>query len=130
MSSMVKEFKEFIAKGNIVEIAVAFVLGVAFKTVIDSIAGTPENPGLIGGILGAIFGGDQPDFSARGITINDSFIPIGAFITSLFNFVLTALVLFFVVKAYNRFRRAQPDPSSTEVDLLTEIRDELRTRNS
>jgi large conductance mechanosensitive channel len=125
----VAEFKEFINRGNLVEIAVAFVLGVAFKTVIDSIAGTPDHPGLIGGVIGAIFGGDQPNFSDKGVTVNGSFIPIGGFVQACFNFLLTALVLFFIIRAYNKMRRNEPDETEKEIDILTEIRDELRTRN-
>ena len=127
---VVAEFKEFISRGNLVEIAVAFVLGLAFKTVIDSIAGTPDHPGLIGGVIGAIFGGDQPNFSDKGVTVNGSFIPIGGFVQACFNFFLTALVLFFVIKAYNRMRRQSPDETEKEIDILSDIREELRARNS
>jgi large conductance mechanosensitive channel len=127
MKKLVKEFKEFINKGDLVTIAVAFVLALAFKAVIDAITGTKDSPGIIGGILGAIFGGDQPDFSARGITINGSFIPLGALVTEIINFLLVAAVLFLVVKAYNKMRREQPT-GPTEVELLTEIRDSLRNR--
>ena len=127
---LVAEFKEFINRGNLVEIAVAFVLGLAFKTVIDSIAGTPDHPGLIGGLIGAVFGGDQPSFSDKGVTINGSFIPIGGFVQACFNFLLTALVLFFVIKAYNRMRRNSPDEGEREIDILSDIRAELRARDS
>ena len=127
---LVAEFKEFISRGNLVEIAVAFVLGLAFKTVIDSIAGTPDHPGLIGGVIGAIFGGDQPNFSDKGVTVNGSFIPIGGFVQACFNFFLTALVLFFVIKAYNRMRRNSPDEGEKEIDILSDIRAELRARDS
>ena len=127
---LVAEFKEFISRGNLVEIAVAFVLGLAFKTVIDSIAGTPDHPGLIGGLIGAVFGGDQPNFSDKGVTVNGSFIPIGGFVQACFNFLLTALVLFFIIKAYNRMRRNSPDETEKEIDILSDIREELRARNS
>ena len=125
---LLAEFKEFVNKGNLVEIAVAFVLGLAFKTVIDSIAGTPENPGILGGILGAVFGGDAPNFSDRGITVNDSFIPIGGFVTAVINFLLVALTLFVVIKIYNQFKRRQPDGGASQIEVLEEIRDELRNR--
>ena len=129
MKSLWHEFKDFVNRGNLVTIAVAFVLGAAFKTVIDSITGTPETAGLVGGVLGAIFGGDQPDFNNRGITVNGSFIPIGGFFSALLNFLLIALVVFFVVKAYNAFKRSS-DAGPTEIELLTEIRDSLRERNN
>jgi large conductance mechanosensitive channel len=128
MKNMWREFKDFVNRGNLVTIAVAFVLGAAFKTVIDSITGTPENPGLVGGILGAIFGGDQPNFNDRGVTVNGSFIPIGGFLTALLNFLLVALVVFFIVKAYNAFKRSE-EAGPSEIQLLTEIRDALRERN-
>ena len=127
---LVAEFKEFISRGNLVEIAVAFVLGLAFKTVIDSIAGTPDHPGLVGGVIGAIFGGEQPNFSDKGVTVNGSFIPIGGFVQACFNFFLTALVLFFIIKGYNRMRRQTPDETEKEIDILSDIREELRARNS
>ena len=127
---LVAEFKEFISRGNLVEIAVAFVLGLAFKTVIDSIAGTPDHPGLIGGVIGAIFGGDQPNFSDKGVTVNGSFIPIGGFVQACFNFFLTALVLFFIIKAYNRMRRQTRDETEKEIEILSDIREALQARNS
>lgn len=128
MKKLWEEFKEFLNRGNVVAIAVAFVLGLAFKTVIDAIAGDgKDNPGIVGGILGAIFGGEQPNFNDKGITINDSFIPIGAFVTAVINFLLVALVLFFIVKGYNKLRK-EPNAPPTDNDLLTEIRDLLRNR--
>ena len=128
MKNLWHEFKDFVNKGNLVTIAVAFVLGAAFKTVIDSVTGTPDNPGLVGGILGAIFGGDQPNFNNRGVTVNGSFIPLGGFLSSVLNFLVVALVVFLIVKAYNAFKRREAD-GPTEIELLTEIRDSLRERN-
>lgn len=127
---IVAEFKAFVNRGNVVDVAVAFVMGAAFKTVVDSFAGTAANPGILGGIIGAIFGGEQPDFSKRVLTINGSDIALGAFATALMNFFFVALVLFMVVKLYNRVRdKAGEEEKGTEVstnDLLAEIRDELR----
>ena len=74
--SWLAEFKEFINKGNLIDIAVAFVLGLAFKTVVDSVAGDGgDNQGILGGIIGAVFGGDQPNFNARGVTITTASSP-------------------------------------------------------
>lgn len=128
MKNLVKEFKEFINRGNLVEIAVAFVMAVAFKGVVDVVTGTKDNPGIVGGIIGAVFGGDTPDFSSRGLSINGSFIPVGAFITQVINFVLVGIVAFLIVKAYNRLRRDNPPEPTDEVKLLTEIRDSLQAR--
>ncbi len=127
--SLVQEFKEFLSHGNLVEIAVAFVMGAAFITVVGAVTGNDKSPGIVGGILGAIFGGSQPDFSAKGITANGSFIPIGGLVTALINFVMVGLVVFLIVKAYNKMRKAQPEEAGpSEVELLTEIRDSLKSR--
>ncbi|HET9672034.1 MAG TPA: large conductance mechanosensitive channel protein MscL [Actinomycetota bacterium] len=119
---MWKEFKEFISKGNLVEIAVALILALAFAGLVTSFT---EN--LINPIIGAIFG--QPNFDSLTIDIGDAELRYGAFLTTLLNFVIVAFVLFLVVKAYNRaFPKGDPEAGPTEVQLLTEIRDELRRR--
>ena len=119
------EFKEFINKGNVIDLSVAFVMGAAFKSVVDSIAGNGAGqPGILGGLLGSIFGGSQPDFSKKVITLNGSDIPLGAAVTSLMNFVLIGLALFVIVKLSNNFRENKKVPTTNE--LLEEIRDELR----
>ena len=127
---IVGEFKEFVNRGNVVDVAVAFVMGAAFKTVVDSFAGSDKSPGILGGLIGAIFGGQQPDFSKKVVTVNGSDIPLGAFATASMNFFFVALVLFAVVKLYNRLRdnsdgADSPAEKSTN-ELLAEIRDELR----
>lgn len=125
---IVAEFKDFVNRGNVVELGVAFVMGAAFKTVVDSFAGSGTSPGILGGLIGAIFGGKQPDFSKKVLTVNGSDIPFGALATATLNFFFVSLALFLVVKLYNRFRNTN-DEAKTEVstnDLLTEIRDELR----
>ena len=130
---VIVEFKEFINRGNVIDLAVAFVMGAAFKTVVDSFAGSDKGPGILGGLIGAIFGGQQPDFSKRVLTVKGSDIPFGAFATSALNFFFVALALFMVVKVYNRFR-SNDDKEKAALntnDLLVEIRDELRaTRNN
>ena len=130
---IIVEFKEFINRGNVIDLAVAFVMGAAFKTVVDSFAGSDKGPGILGGLIGAIFGGQQPDFSKKVLTVNGSDIPFGSFATSAMNFFFVALALFMVVKLYNRFR-SNDDKEKAALntnDLLVEIRDELRaTRNN
>ena len=129
----VAEFREFINRGNVVDLAVAFVMGAAFKTVVDSFAGNGTQPGVLGGLIGAIFGGEQPDFSQKFLTINGSRIPFGALATSAINFFMVAVAMFLVVKLYNRFRSSheeQPGESEpTTNEILLEIRDELRRRS-
>jgi large conductance mechanosensitive channel len=103
-------------------------MGVAFKTVIDAFSGDGKtNSGILGGILGAVTGGQQANFNDKGLTLNGSFVPVGSFITSALNFVLVAFVLFALIKLYNRFRNSSPAPTTN--DLLAEIRDELRKQN-
>jgi large conductance mechanosensitive channel len=130
---VIVEFKEFINRGNVIDLAVAFVMGAAFKTVVDSFAGSDKGPGILGGLIGDIFGGQQPDFSKKVLTVNGSDIPFGAFATSTLNFFFVALALFMVVKLYNRFRSKEDKEKASlnTNDLLVEIRDELRaTRNN
>lgn len=122
---IVQEFKSFINRGSVVDLAVAFLMGASFKTIVDAFAGDGKsNSGIIGGIIGAVFGGSQPNFNDSGVTLNGSFIPLGSFLTAVLNFVLVGLVLFFVVKAYGKFRKSQPIETTNE--LLASIRDELR----
>ena len=130
---VIVEFKEFVNRGNVIDLAVAFVMGAAFKTVVDSFAGSDKGPGILGGLIGAIFGGEQPDFSKKVLTVNGSDIPFGAFATSTLNFFFVALALFMVVKLYTRFRSKEDKEKASlnTNDLLVEIRDELRaTRNN
>jgi large conductance mechanosensitive channel len=124
---MLQEFKEFIAKGNAVLLAVGFIMGVAFATVVTSLVEHVLMP-----IIAVPFG--QPNFSDLTLTVNDSVIMWGAFVTAVVTFLLTALAVFlFVVKPYNafmtRFAGREEETGPTEIDLLTEIRDSLRTRS-
>lgn len=130
MKKFVKEFRDFIATGNLVEVAVAFVLGLAIKAVIDAFMAGIVNP-----IIGAIVGKPNLDnvltFTVREGTANESVISIGLVLTQVVSLILVGLVLFFFVKAYNRFQRkeeAAAPAGPTEIELLAEIRDELRRR--
>lgn len=127
MKNFLKEFKDFIATGNLVELAVAFILAAAVKVVIDSFVND-----IVMQIIAAI--GGQPDFKGIGIDIGESRILIGNFINTVVSLLIVGFVLFLIVKAYNRFKRspeaeAEAATSATpEVVLLTEIRDALRGR--
>lgn len=129
MKKMAKEFQEFIARGNVVELAVAVVLGAAFKAVIDAFVNSVINP-LIAAILGKPNLDEVLTITLREGEENEAVISFGAVLTQIITFVSVALVLFFVIRAYNHLRKdkdaAPAGPS--EVDLLTEIRDELRRR--
>jgi large conductance mechanosensitive channel len=129
MKNMAKEFRDFIARGNVIELAVAVVLGAAFKAVIDAFVNSVINP-LVAAILGKPNLDDVLTITLREGEENEAVISFGAVLTQLITFVSVALVLFFVIKAYNHLRRDKDavPAGPSEVDLLTEIRDELRRR--
>jgi large conductance mechanosensitive channel len=122
-------FIDFIRKGNLVQLAVAFVIGVAFAAVVASFVTNIISPllGLIGGI----------DFSSEGTCISGDcpgdgvFLAWGAFITAVITFLITALVVYFVViKPYETFearlvKKEDEVAGPTEIELLTQIRDTL-----
>ena len=123
--SMRQEFQEFIAGGNVVDIAVGFVMGAIFTTLISAFVDTIIMP-----IVAIPFG--EPSFDTIVWTINDSDILIGSFLTALAAFLLTALGLFFFfVKPINAWRERNAVPvedaeaGPTEVELLMQIRDSL-----
>ena len=120
MSTWAKEFKDFINKGNVVDLAVAVVIGAAFGAVIQSFV---DN--ILLQVIAIIFG--EPSFNGLTFTVNDAVIRYGAFLTQVVTFVAIAFGVFLVVKAYNRVRRPQVEEVAavTEVELLAEIRDAL-----
>lgn len=128
---MLKEFKEFILRGNIIDLAVAVVVGTAFTAVVTAMTTFVLMP-----IIGIIFG--KPDFSdALILTINNSEIRFGAFLTAAVNFIIIAFAMFMVLKAVNKamnFRKRPEEEAAeaekTEVELLAEIRDLLSQRAS
>jgi len=120
---MIREFKEFIAEGNLMDIAVGFVMGAAFTAIVTAFTDNLFNP-----LLAMIIPGID-DLSEVG-TFGDGG-SIGAFLGAVINFLLVAIVVFFMVKAYNRMRKTAdeaPAEPTEEVVLLTEIRDSLRSR--
>ena len=122
LKNMLKEFRDFVNRGNLVELAVAFVLAAAFGLVVKSVV-----DGIVMPVIAAIFG--QPDFDDIGFFLGDTRVQIGLAITAIVNFVIIALFCFFVVKAYNRLKPPTGEESGpTEVELLIEIRDALRSR--
>jgi large conductance mechanosensitive channel len=119
---MLREFRDFISRGNLVELAVAVILGLAFNAVMQSLVADVFTP-----LIAAIFG--EPDFSSITIPIGEGRIRIGDFLNAVIAFVITAWVLFLAVKAYNRaFPREEEPAAPTEIEVLTQIRDELRRR--
>lgn len=137
---MIQEFRDFINRGNVIDLAVAVVLAAAFTPIVNAVVDRVIMP-----IIGWLFG--QPNFDtigtfacepaaegAEGIVVGSEVCAgsIGAVITALVSFLLVALALFIVVKAYNSMQAAKEEEEAgpSEVDLLTEIRDELRSGQS
>ena len=121
---MIKEFKEFVAKGNVVDLAVAVILGAAFGLIVKSFTDD-----ILGGILAAV--GGKPTFNDLVIHVGEGTIRYGSFLTTVINFLIVALALFVVVKAINRMqqlRKSQEEEEAqkeTELELLAQIRDAL-----
>ena len=106
---MLKEFKDFLLRGNIVELAVAFVIGLAFAAVVNSLVND-----LIMPVIAMIIG--KPNFSDLTFTINDAVFRYGAFLTALITFVTTAAaIFFFVVKPMNALMARMSRPTEDEV---------------
>jgi large conductance mechanosensitive channel len=127
--SLIKEFKEFAMKGNVVDMAVGIVIGAAFTGIVTSLVNDVMMPPL-GLVAGA-------DFSNLAMTLKDGAEPVqiryGLFINTLVNFLIVALAMFMVIKAMNVVRHqkqeaAVPPPPTKQEVLLTEIRDLLKQR--
>lgn len=121
---MLKEFRDFLMRGNLVELAVAFVMGLAFAAVVNSFVNDLVMP-----IVAMIIG--KPDFSDLTFTINDAVFRYGAFLTAAITFVITAAaIFFFVVKPIDALRRMRaqpqeevvPDEERRHQELLAAIR--------
>ena len=140
---MLREFREFIARGNVLDLAVAVIIGAAFAKIAASVT-----EDLIMPVVGAIFGG--LDFSSyftllgpvpegyRGslkdyAALKAAGAPVlgwGQFITVVINFLILAFIIFLLIRAANKMMRKEPDSPAgpSEVELLAEIRDELKKR--
>ena len=139
---MLQEFKAFIARGNVLDLAVAVIIGAAFATIVASLTGDVIMPAI-----GALFGG--ADFSNYFILLSvpdgyegslsdyaalkeagAAMIGYGAFLTAVINFLILAFVIFLLVRAANRLiaKKEEAPAGPSEVGLLAEIRDELKRR--
>lgn len=129
---MLKEFKEFAMKGNLVDIAVAFVMGAAFKDVVTSFTG-----GIISPLIGLIFNADFKDLkyiiqegvvNSDGVLEGESAIMWGDFLTHDIDFIIVAFVMFLIIKGINALKRKEEEAPSgpTDNQLLSEIRDLLK----
>jgi large conductance mechanosensitive channel len=127
LKDLLKEFREFILRGNVIDLAVAVVLGAAFGAVVNSLVKDLLTP-----LIAMIFG--EPDFSALSFTINGSHFNYGAFINAVIAFLsVAAAIFFFVVKPVNmlaeRRRKGEelpPEAVPEDIILLSEIRDLLK----
>lgn len=135
---MIQEFKAFIMKGNVLELAVAVIIAGAFGAVVTSFTNDIIMP-PIGMALGGVDFAElqyalSPDVVAEDGTVTaGAAIRYGNFIQMMINFLIVAFILFLIVKAYNKANEkeavaeaAAPDPGPSEIDLLKEIRDALR----
>ncbi len=122
---MLKEFKDFAMRGNVIDLAVGVVIGTAFGAIVKSLVGD-----LIMPIIGVVTGGI--DFTGLAYSIGDASISYGNFIQAIFVFTLTAFALFLLIKGINTINKkkaeapAAPVEPSADVKLLTEIRDLLK----
>ena len=123
---MIKEFKKFIARGNVLDLAVGVIVGGAFSSIVTSLVNNIFTP-----LIGLIMGG--ADFSNLSITFKDTQIMYGAFIQSVIDFLIVAFCLFIIVKFVNRLTRKKEekkeekkDTRSAELKALEEIRDILK----
>ncbi len=131
---MIKEFKEFVSKGNVIDLAVGVIIGGAFGKIVSSLVDNILMP-LIGLLLGGI------NFSDLSVKINDTVLNYGLFIQNVVDFLIIALCVFFIVKAVNKLtnltkkkekeeaKKEEKPAKSSEVLLLEEIRDLLKKSN-
>jgi len=132
---MLKEFKEFAMKGNLVDIAVGFVMGAAFKEVVTAFTG-----GIVSPLIGLLFDTNFKDLRMKlqegetnetGEVVGEIWLEYGTFLTSVLDFIIVAFVMFLMVKGINNMKKKEeeapaPDPGPSEKDLLMEIRDALK----
>lgn len=129
MKDFIEDFKAFAMRGNVVDLAVAVVIGAAFGKIVTSLVENIVTP-IIGVLLGGV------NFSELSVTIGESVITYGIFLQSIFDFVIIALAIFLAIKALSKFKKkeeALPEAEKTtpeDIELLREIRDSLKNRSS
>lgn len=137
---MINEFKTFIMRGNVLDLAVGIIIGVAFGAIVSSFVDDIISP-IIGLALGGVdfsnvfinLSGGSYATLAEAQAAGAATINIGLFINAIINFLIVSFVLFLIIKAFNRMQRPKPEadatpPPTKEEILLTEIRDLLRQR--
>ena len=132
MKAFIREFKEFISKGDVMSMAVGIIVGTAFTAIVTSL-----NQDIITPILGLILG--QIDFTSLSITVGGASVMYGNFLQAIITFLITAFTLFLVLKAFNKMSAkvkkaeedaaaAEPAPVPEDIQLLTEIRDLMKNK--
>ena len=133
MKKMAQEFKEFIMRGNVLDMAVGVIIATAFGAITTSLVNDVFMP-----IIGIIFGG--VDFANLNVTVGESTIGIGTFIGTVVNFIIVALIVFAIVKAFNKAREmaeskkkkeepAEEEPAApTTEELLAQILEEMKKK--
>lgn len=119
---MLKEFRDFIAKGNVLDLAVAVIIGGAFGLIVTSLVDDILMP-IVGVLLGGV------DFTTLAVTVGEASIMYGNFIQAIINFIIIAFVIFLIVRQANKMKKeeeAAPAAPPADVQLLTEIRDLLK----
>lgn len=129
MKAFMKEFKEFINRGSVMDMAVGVIIGGAFGQIVTSLVDNVIMP-LVGILIGGI------DFSGLAITVQGATLKYGLFIQSVVDFLIVAFVIFSVIKGINRMQEKlapkkeecepEPEPIPADIALLTEIRDLLK----
>jgi large conductance mechanosensitive channel len=124
---MLKEFRDFVLRGNVLDLAIAVIIGGAFGAIVTSLVNDIIMP-LVGVLLGGV------DFASLTIQVGDAVIKYGSFMQAVVNFLIIALILFLIVRSINKLRKpkeaapAAPPAPSAEEKLLTEIRDLLKAQ--
>ncbi len=122
---MVKEFMDFVKRGNVLDLAVAVIIGGAFGAIVSSLVEDMIMP-IVGIVLGGV------DFTALALTVGNAAVMYGNFIQAIINFLLIALVIFLIIRQVKKMEKpteeafAVPPEPSAEEKLLTEIRDLLK----
>ncbi|MFJ6933844.1 MAG: large-conductance mechanosensitive channel protein MscL [Lactobacillus gallinarum] len=123
---MLKEFKQFIARGNVIDLAVGVIIGAAFTAIVKSLVKNLINP-LIGLFISGI------DLSNLTLKVGEANFKYGSFLNSIINFLIISFIVFLIVKAVNKFTKKEEEEAPatpTEVDYLKEIRDLLKEKEA
>jgi len=118
---MLTDLKKFLLRGNVVDLAVAVIIGLAFGAVVNSLVDD-----VVMAFIGAVVG--KPNFDQLTWNVGDGVVAYGRFLTAVVNFLLIGTAVFFLVRVVERVvPRPEEEAGPTEIELLTQIRDELRS---